>query len=132
MTLERINPDGLSRPETYTQVVVAAGSRLVFVAGQVAEDEDGNVVGRGDVPTQARQAFSNLARALAAAGASPEHVARLGIFVVALHEDHLPGIEAARVALFGDHKPVDTLLGVEKLAHRGCLLEVDAIAVIGS
>jgi enamine deaminase RidA (YjgF/YER057c/UK114 family) len=44
---------------------------------------------------------------------------------------HLPAIEAARVALFRDHKPVDTLLGVETLAHPGCLLEVEAIAVIG-
>lgn len=52
--------------------------------------------------------------------------------MVALDEDHLPVIEAARVALFGDHKPVDTLVGVETLAHPGCLLEVDAIAVIGS
>lgn len=131
MTLECIDPDGLTRPETYSHVVVAAGSRLVFVAGQVAEDEDGNVVGRNDFATQARQAFSNLGRALAAAGANPEHVARLGIFVIALQEKHLPAIEAARVALFGDHKPVDTLLGVEKLAHPGCLLEVDAIAVLG-
>lgn len=40
-------------------------------------------------------------------------------------------IEAARVALIGDHKAVDTLLGVETLAHPGCLLEVEAIAVIG-
>jgi enamine deaminase RidA (YjgF/YER057c/UK114 family) len=90
MTLERIDPDGLARPETYTHVVVAAGSRLVFIAGQVAEDEDGNVVGRDDFSTQARQAFSNLGRALAAAGASPEDVARLGIYVVALREDNLP------------------------------------------
>ena len=52
--------------------------------------------------------------------------------MVALHENHLPAIEAARLALLGDHKPVDTLLGVETLAHPGCLVEVDAIAVIGS
>ncbi len=102
----------------------------MFVAGQVAEDEDGSVVGRDDFAAQARQVFSNLGRALAAAGASPDQVARLGIFVVALHENCLPAIEAARVALFGDHRPVDTLLGVETLAHAGCLLEVDAIAVI--
>jgi enamine deaminase RidA (YjgF/YER057c/UK114 family) len=131
MTLERINPDGLATPETYTHVVVADGSRLVFVAGQVAEDEHGNVVGRDDMPTQARQVFSNVGRALTAAGVRPEHVVRLGIFVVALHEDHLPAIEAARVALFGEHKPVDTLLGVHTLAHPGCLLEVDAMAIIG-
>ena len=129
MTLERIDPVGLAKAETYSHVVVATGSRLVFVAGQVAEDEGGNVVGRDDFPTQARQAFSNLARALAAAGVRPEQVARLGIFVVALREAHLPAIEAARAALFGDHKPVDTLLGVETLAHPGCLIEVEAIAV---
>lgn len=45
MTLERIDPDGLARPDTYAHVVIASGSRLVFVAGQVAEDEVGNVVG---------------------------------------------------------------------------------------
>jgi enamine deaminase RidA (YjgF/YER057c/UK114 family) len=130
MTLERINPRGLAEPQTYTHVVVAEGSKLVFIAGQVAEDEEGNVVGPNDFPTQAHQAFSNLGRALAAAGASPEQVARLGIFVVALREEHLPAIEVGRAALLGDHKPVDTLLGVDTLAHPGCLLEVDAIAVI--
>lgn len=131
MTLERIDPEGLARPETYTHVVIATGSRLVFVAGQVAEDEEGNVVGRDDFAGQARQAFSNLGLALAGAGASPHEVARLGIFVVGLRDEHLPAIEAARVALFGDHKPVDTLLGVDTLAHPGCLLEVEAIAVLG-
>jgi len=131
MTLERIDPEGLARPETYTHVVVATGSRLVFVAGQVAEDEQGNVVGRGNFKLQAHQVFSNLGRALVGAGTSTEHVARLGIFVVGLTENRLSTIEAARVALFGDHKPVDTLLGVETLAHPGCLLEVEAIAVIG-
>jgi enamine deaminase RidA (YjgF/YER057c/UK114 family) len=131
MTLERIHPDGLATPETYTHVIVASGSRLVFIAGQVAEDGDGNVVGRDDFRTQARQVFSNLGRALAAAGASPAHVTRLGIFVVAMRETHLAAIETERKTLFGQHKPVDTLLGVETLAHPGCLLEVDAIAVIG-
>src|SRR5512132_1766710 len=52
VTLEAINPDDLSRPETYTQVMVARGSRLVFVAGQVAEDAEGNLVGAGDLEAQ--------------------------------------------------------------------------------
>lgn len=130
MTLEHIDPEGLAKPESYTHVVAGRASRLVFVAGQVAEDASGNVVGRDDFAAQARQAFSNLGRALTAAGARPEHVARLGIYVVGLREDHLPAIEAARAAVFDDHKPVDTLLGVEALAHPGCLLEVDAIAMV--
>ena len=45
MTLQRINPEDLATPQTYTHVVVAAGSRLVFIAGQVAEDAHGNRAG---------------------------------------------------------------------------------------
>ena len=130
MTLEPINPDGLSRPETYTQVIVARGSRLVFVAGQVAEDAQGNLVGAGDLAVQARQVFANLGRALAAAGARPDQVTKITIFVVGYRRDEcLPTIEEGRVALFGAHKPADTLVGVEALSH-GYLIEVDAIAVV--
>jgi enamine deaminase RidA (YjgF/YER057c/UK114 family) len=130
MPLDRINPEGLATPETYTQVVVATGSRLVFVAGQVAEDDDGNVVGRGDLAVQARRAFDNVGRALVGARARPDHVAKITIFVVSFRHEHLPAIEAARVELFKDHKPVDALIGVETLAHPGCLIEIDAIAVV--
>ena len=129
MTLERINPDDLSRPQTYTQVVVASGSRLVFVAGQVAEDELGNLVGAGDLAVQARRAFANVGRALAAGGARPDQVTKLTIFVVDYRADCLPAIEEGRAAVFGDHKPADTLVGVAALAHPGCLIEVEAIAV---
>jgi enamine deaminase RidA (YjgF/YER057c/UK114 family) len=130
MTLEDINPDDLSTPQTYTHVIVATGSRLVFVAGQVAEDGRGNLVGPRDLPAQSRQAFANVGRALAAGGARPEQVAKITIFVVDFRLEYLPAIREGRVALFGDHKPADTLVGVEALAHPGCLIEVEAIAVI--
>jgi enamine deaminase RidA (YjgF/YER057c/UK114 family) len=129
MTLEFINPDDLPVPLTYTQVVVATGSRLVFVAGQEPEDREGNLVGPGDFALQARQVFANLGRALAAAGARPDQVTKITIYVTDYRRDeHLPVIEEARVALFGNHKPVDTLLGVAALSP-GYLIEVDAIAV---
>ena len=130
MPLKLINPAGLATPQTYTHVIVAAGSRLVFVAGQVAEDAEGNLVGSGDLAVQARQAFSNVGRALAAARARPEHVARITIFVVDYRPEDLPAIEAGRVGLFGDHKPVDALIGIEKLAHPGCLIEIEATAMV--
>ena len=129
MTLELINPAELPTPTSYTQVVAATGSRLVFVAGQVAEDADGKLVGPGDLAAQARQAFANVGRALAAAGARPEQVARITIYVVGHRPEYLPHISEARVAVFGDHKPADTLLGVETLAEPGYLIEVEAIAV---
>ena len=129
MTLECINPDDLPVPLTYTQGVVATGSRFVFVAGQEPEDREGNLVGPGDFATQARQVFANLGRALAAAGARPDQVTKITIYVTDYRRDeHLPVIEEARVALFGNHKPVDTLLGVAALSP-GYLIEVDAIAV---
>jgi enamine deaminase RidA (YjgF/YER057c/UK114 family) len=82
MTLELINPDELPTPESYTQVVAASGSRLVFVSGQVADDAQGNLVGPGDLAAQARQAFANVGRALVAAGAGPNQVSRITIYVV--------------------------------------------------
>ncbi|MDR2986988.1 MAG: RidA family protein [Nocardiopsaceae bacterium] len=130
MTLKLINPSNLATPSTYTHVVVATGSKLIFVAGQEPEDEHGNLVGPGDLAAQARQVFANLGGALAAAGASPVSVARITIFVVGHRPEYLPVIEEARVTLFADHKPVDTLVGVETLARPEYLIEVDAIAVI--
>ncbi|MFC4118242.1 RidA family protein [Nonomuraea zeae] len=130
MALEIIQPEDLDRPETYSHVIVASGSRLVFVAGQMSDDPAGNLVAPGDLAAQARQVFANLGRALAAAGARPDQVTKIGIYVVDHRREYLPVIEEARVALFGEHKPTDTLLGVERLAAPGYLIEVDAIAVV--
>jgi len=131
MTLQLINPDGLPTPSSYTHVIVAAGSQVVFIAGQEPEDAQGNLVGPGDLAAQARQVFANLGRAVAAAGARPEQVAKITIFVVQHRPEYLPVIEEARVALFGEHKPADTLVGVQALARPGYLIEVDAVAVTG-
>lgn len=130
MTLECINPLDLPTPLTYTHVVVATGSRLVIVAGQVAEDRQGNLVGPGDLAAQAGQAFANVGRALAAGGARPDQVTKITIFVADYRRECLPAIEEGRVALFGDHKPADTLVGVAALSRPDYLIEVDAIAVI--
>jgi enamine deaminase RidA (YjgF/YER057c/UK114 family) len=69
-------------------------------------------------------------RPLAAAGAGPEQVARITIYVVGHRPEYLPDISAARIAVFGDHKPADTIVGVETLAEPGRLIEVEAVAVV--
>lgn len=130
MPLECIDPDDLPPAETYSHVVTAPVGRLVFVAGQVAEDADGTLVGPGDLGAQARQAFANVGRGLAAAGARPDQVARITIYVAGYRREHLPLIEAGRRAVFGDHKPADVLLGVATLSDPGLLIEVDALAVV--
>jgi enamine deaminase RidA (YjgF/YER057c/UK114 family) len=130
MTLQLINPASLPTPATYTHVIVATGSKAVFVAGQEPEDAQGNLVGPGDLAAQAHQVFANLGRALAAAGAHPQQVAKITIYVAQHRPEYLPVIERARATLFGDHKPADTVVGVQTLARPEYLIEVDAVAVI--
>ena len=130
MTLQCINPADLPIPEIYTQVIVATGSKMVFVSGQQPEDIHGKLVGLGDFAAQARLAFGNLGRALAAAGARPEQVCKITIYIVDYERDaHVPIVEAAQKTLFGDHKPANVVVGIAMMSP-GYLIEVDAIAVI--
>jgi enamine deaminase RidA (YjgF/YER057c/UK114 family) len=130
MSLERPNATGL--PATsYAQVVVARGSRLVFVSGQVSVDERGEVVAPGDFAGQVRQAHANLVTALSAAGATVGDIAKLTTFVVGYRAELLPVIREARAAIFGGGTgPASTLIGVEALATPDYLIEVEATAVI--
>ena len=130
MTVERMNPPTLSTPTGYSQVVVASGSKLVFVAGQVSLDAEGNLVAPGDVVGQARQAFANVRTALEAAGASIADVAKITWFVVGFDPARLPELAAARRETFGDHAPASTLIGVQSLAQPEFLVEAEAIAVL--
>jgi enamine deaminase RidA (YjgF/YER057c/UK114 family) len=130
MTIELINPKGLAEPPSYSHLAIARGSRLVFVSGQVAFDPERNLVGEGDVVAQAEQAYRNLATALDGAGASVRDVAKLTTFVVGHRPELIEPIMAAREAVFGDHKPASTFLGVEALARPGLLVEVEAVAVL--
>ena len=91
---------------------------------------NGKLVGHGDFAAQARLAFGNLGRALAAAGARPEQVCKITIYIVDYKRDeHVPIIEAAQIALFGDHKPANVVVGIAMMSP-GYLIEVDAIAII--
>src|SRR6476659_4362055 len=125
MTLKCINPPDLPVPEVYTQVVVATGSRMIFVSGQQPEGLDGKLVGEGDFAAQTRLSFANLGRALAAAGALPADVCKITIYVVGYDRDApVPIIGAAQQALFGAHKPANVIVGVAVMSP-GYLIEVD-------
>src|SRR5918993_3688504 len=64
--IERLNPQGLSTPTGYTHVVSARGGKTVYVAGQIALDAQGQLVGKGDLAAQTKQVFENLSIALKA------------------------------------------------------------------
>src|SRR5215210_709826 len=130
MTIELINPEGLSRPPNYSHVAIVRGSRLVFLAGQVGFDPQGDLVGEGDVIAQAEQAYRNVATAVEAAGGSVADIAKLTTFVVGHRPELIAPIMAARAAVFGDHRPASTYLGVETLIRPELLVEVEAVAVL--
>jgi enamine deaminase RidA (YjgF/YER057c/UK114 family) len=131
MGLERLTPAGLFRPAAYTQVVVARGRRLVFVAGQVSIDADGKLIAAGDFAGQVKQVFANLRTALAGARATPADVTKITIYIVNYKPELRLLLGEARAAVFGATTlPASTLVGVQTLAEPGFLIEVEAIAVL--
>ena len=132
MDRRAINPDTLAPGFGYSQLVSVSGGRTLYIAGQVAFDENGVLVGAGDLAAQARQAFLNLSRALAAGDATPSDIVKLGIFVVDHDMDKLSIVRDTRDAVLGldQDPPASTLLGVQALALPDLLVEVDAIAVV--
>jgi enamine deaminase RidA (YjgF/YER057c/UK114 family) len=90
----------------------------------------GNVARRYLIQPNGRLLADKREIALAAAGARPDQVAKITIHLVDYEPWYLPVIEQARVELFGDHKPADTIIGVAQLARPEFLIEVDAIAVL--
>jgi enamine deaminase RidA (YjgF/YER057c/UK114 family) len=131
MGLQRLTPAGLFKPAAYTQVVLAQGRRMAFIAGQVSIDAEGKLVAPGDFAGQVKQVFANLGTALEGAGATPADVTKITIYVVNYKPELRPLLGEARSALFGATAlPASTLVGVQALAEPGFLIEIEAVAVL--
>lgn len=127
---EFINPEGLAKSSGYTQVVTARGGRTVYIAGQVAFNAKGELVGPGDLRAQLVQVFQNLKMALTAAGATTADVVKLNYYVVGYKPSQIALIREVRDQFFPpQNRPASTLAGVEALFQEGILVEVEAIAV---
>jgi len=121
-----INPPGLTKPTGYTHVVVSADHRAAYIAGQVALDSAGTVVGVGDFKAQAEQVFANLRTALASVGASFGDVVKTTTFITDLK--NLPALRKARARYVDTpHPPANTLVPVSALARPDLLLEIEAV-----
>lgn len=134
MAVTLVNPDGLPQIDAYRQVSVGTGSKLVFVAGQVAWGAEGRTVGEGDLAAQVEQCYLNVATALAGAGGSFDDVAKLTIYAVDWTPDKMPllldGIARASARLGSTPVPPGTLVGVAALDVPEHLVEVEATAVL--
>lgn len=126
-TLERVNPPGLSTPRAYTHVVKAG--KLLFIAGQVAIDENGKVVG-ATMAEQLDRTLSNLAIALKSQGADFSHVAKITIYTTSVAELGAPDAVAVRTKHMGSNRPASTLVQIQQLANPQFKVEIEAIAVL--
>ncbi|MFI1383914.1 RidA family protein [Embleya sp. NPDC020886] len=121
-------PEGVRPGTGYTNVVTGTG-RLVAVSGQIALDEDGNLVGKDDPGSQARQVFENLRRCLAAAGATFDDVIKLTYFLTDV--GHLPAVRSARDEFIDPTRlPAASAVQVAALFRPDLLLEVEAFALV--
>jgi enamine deaminase RidA (YjgF/YER057c/UK114 family) len=123
-------PDGVAAANGYSHVVIGTG-RFVAIAGQIALDENGELVGPGDPVAQAKQVFDNLDGCLAAAGATFDDVVKLTFFVTDV--GILPAVREVRDAVIDTSKPpASTAVQVASLVRPEFLLEVEAYAVLPS
>nr|WBO77241.1 RidA family protein [Streptomyces sp. SBE_14.2] len=134
MAINLVNPSGLPKIDVYRQVSIATGSKLVFVAGQVAWDAEGVTVGEGYLAAQVEQCYLNIGTALAGAGGSFDDVAKLTVHVVDWTPDKMPalleGISRASEKLGVTPVPPATLLGVAALDIPDHLVEIEATAIL--
>jgi reactive intermediate/imine deaminase len=128
INVQYLNPSTLSTPTGYTHVVQVHGGRTLYIAGQVAFDKTGNIVGKGDFAAQVTQVFENLKSALAAGGATFDNVVKVTTFVTDLSQ--MQTLRSIRGKYYGTNAPASTLVQITKLAHEDLLIEIEAIAVV--
>lgn len=131
MNTHFLSPATLSKPTGYSHVAIVAAGNQIHVAGQVAFNAEGQLVGKGDVGAQAEQVYTNLGAALAAAGASLRDVFKLVTYVVNLTPEKAAAVRAVRMKYLGDGPyPASTMVGVTSLVNPDLLVEIEVIATV--
>jgi len=131
MPVSRVNPDTLydSLAFGFSHASVSQGGALLHLAGQVAWDKDGAVIGGDDIGAQARQCLANLRAVLESQGLGPEDLVRIRTYVVGHTPDKLGPVTEELMAFYGDVTPApNTWIGVQALALPDFLIEIEATA----
>lgn len=129
--IEKLRPSGLHHNPAYSHAVRTSGARTIYLAGQVSTDEEGRIVGEGDLAAQTTQVMHNIGLALKSAGATYADIVKITTFVVGYKPELRPIIGKARSAFFeGIEPPASTLVGVSALAAPEWLIEIEATAVV--
>ena len=126
--IKRTNPPALSTPTGYTHIVEVTGpNRTIYISGQIAYDQDGKVVGAGDMKAQAEQVFRNLEAALTAAGAKFSDVVKMNSYITDMSK--IQAVRDVRARYFKDATPASTFVEVKGLVRPELLLEIEVVAV---
>ena len=129
--IRHINPEGVAKSPAYTHVVTAKPGTVVWISGQVAQNAKGEVVGKGDLKAQLKQAWDNVRMALAGAGASFKDVVKITTYVVNYKPAMRGDLREARLRAMGPGEPpASTLVGVQSLASEDFLVEIEVTAVV--
>jgi 2-iminobutanoate/2-iminopropanoate deaminase len=112
----------------YKMATRQEGGQLLYVSGQVARDTDGNVVGKGDMRTQARQVFQNLRQVLQAAGGDLKDLMKMTTYITNI--ENFPALAEIRNEVFQGELPASTLIVVKSLFNPDFLIEVEGVAAI--
>lgn len=102
-------------------------SQIIFTTGQIALDNQGNVVAPNDIEGQTEYVFHSLQKILHDSGASLDDVVKATIFVTNMND--FPKISPIRNRYFATSKPVSTLVEVTKLVKDECKIEIEVIAI---
>src|SRR5262249_2918262 len=122
------SPDVPKAPSKAAPGIKVGGGHFILVSGQVAWDANGVIVGKGDIRAQARQAFENLKRVYAQAGATLRDIVKLNIYITDLA--HREAVREVRSEYLGDHNPPSPTVVVASLVDKYLLIEIDATGMI--
>jgi 2-iminobutanoate/2-iminopropanoate deaminase len=107
---------------------VPANEKLIYVSGQVALDESGTLVGKGDVARQAEQVFENIRRILTDCGAGVADIVKINWYFRNMSDR--AAILPARDKFLGAHRPASTAVEISRLVNDDWLIEVDCVAAV--
>ena len=130
--MQPVNPPSLPTPAGYAHGWEVQGGKTVYIAGQVAIDKAGHVVGKGDLVGQFRQVCENLKAVVVARAGQMKDIIKLTIYVLSKTEYKALGREIGAVyrEYFGRHYPAMTLVEVRGLYNDDCLIEIEGVAVV--
>ena len=132
MTVTLSSPKTMPPPTGYSQVAEVTSGKIVLIAGQVAHDPAGNLVGENDFAAQVEQVFKNLDAAVRAAGGTFHDIVKINNYcVTSVDPAEFTAFRAVRDRYVNTAAPpVSTFVFVSRLVRPGWLFEIDAMAVI--